>query len=86
MAITITDTSMNSDLVEDTATRRPDGLWTTGGPTLGPARLFDRNQAITALILAEHLALWGSDHHCAHSDAWRAELIDAPYAPEGTPA
>jgi hypothetical protein len=80
MAITITEDRMTSDLTSDHAERNQRGQWITSGPTLGhPARLFDRNQAISALTLAEHLHNWGTHHHCVYSDALRAELQDVRY-------
>ena len=49
MALTITDTEITSDEVGETG-RQEDGLWYVTGH---PGRAFDRNQAITAMTLAE---------------------------------
>jgi hypothetical protein len=81
MALTITDQAMTSDLTTDTATRRDDGRWSVAGPLLGRPRVFDRNQATTAMVLAEHLHTWGAHHRCVHVDAWNAELHTAPSPP-----
>lgn len=53
MALTITDAEITSDEVGETA-RRESGLWYVTGY---PGRAFDRNQAITAMTIAEELAL-----------------------------
>ena len=68
MALTITDAEISSDEVGQTAHRR-DGHWFIAGPPLAssaafdelydltrPSRTFDRNQAISAMTLAEELA------------------------------
>jgi hypothetical protein len=86
MALTITDQTMTSDLTTDTATRRHDGRWDVAGPLLGPPRVFDRNQATTAMILAEHLHTWGAHHRCVHVDAWNAELHTTSSPPAAAPS
>ncbi|WP_406673714.1 hypothetical protein WBK31_33480 [Nonomuraea sp. N2-4H] len=53
MGLTITDTRMTSDGCPNVAELRAGG-WTVTGY---PGRLFDRHQAITAMLLAELLAL-----------------------------
>lgn len=53
MGLTITDTHMTSDGCPNVAVLR-EGGWTVTGY---PGRLFDRDQAITAMLLAELLAL-----------------------------
>ncbi|PRX61430.1 hypothetical protein B0I32_115285 [Nonomuraea fuscirosea] len=53
MGLTITDTHMTSDACPNTAELR-EGGWTVTGR---PGRLFDHHQAITAMLLAELLAL-----------------------------
>lgn len=52
MALTITNTQITSDQVGETASYR-DGFWHV---TSYPGRAMDRNQAITALTLAEERA------------------------------
>lgn len=49
MALTITDTTITSDEVGETG-RQEDGLWYVTGY---PGRAFDRNQAISAMTIAE---------------------------------
>jgi hypothetical protein len=49
MALTITDTEITSDEIGASATSR-DGFWYV---TSHPDKAFDRNQAITAMTLAE---------------------------------
>lgn len=65
MALTVTDTLITSDEVADHAEFRRhraadgSGAWVCSGPVLGPrygAQLFDHNQAITAMSIAEELA------------------------------
>ncbi|MGP3935991.1 hypothetical protein [Nonomuraea sp. KM88] len=82
MSLTITDTQMTSDGCPNVAELRAGG-WTVTGY---PGRLFDRNQAITAMLLAELLALTlpaGRDALLA--TCWRTELditeADGPHAP-----
>ncbi|KAB8190589.1 hypothetical protein FH608_034280 [Nonomuraea phyllanthi] len=83
MGLTITDTHMTSDGCPNVAELRAGG-WTVTGY---PGRLFDRNQAITAMLLAELLALTlpaqGDDELLA--TCWRTELditeADGPHAP-----
>lgn len=87
MSIRITDTRMTSEDFDTVAERQPDGSWTVTG-YLG--RAFDRNQAITAMTLAEALAtnpppdspLW------PHIAVWRTELAtdQADGAPSAVPA
>ena len=52
MALTITDTEITSSDVGETASLR-DGLWFVTG---WPGRAMDRNQAITAMTIAEEQA------------------------------
>ncbi|MEV1002808.1 hypothetical protein [Nonomuraea sp. NPDC050202] len=82
MTLTITDTHMASDGCPNVDELRAGG-WTVTGY---PGRLFDRNQAITAMLLAELLALTlpaGRDALLAA--CWRTELditeADGPHAP-----
>jgi hypothetical protein len=89
--VKISDTEMTSDQTRHTAAVVP-GAVIEGGPTAWgvswlPGRLLLRNQAITAMTIAEVVAtraddlmdnqhkLWG------HIDAWAAELlISGPHA------
>lgn len=62
MALTVDDDAgeMASSRCDMTATRLPDGRWTVSGR---PGTTYDRNQAITALTIAEALADgYPSDH------------------------
>ncbi|MGH3647626.1 MAG: hypothetical protein ACRDTM_10705 [Micromonosporaceae bacterium] len=73
MAIRITDTEMVSDQCGERAYTRDGAVWHVTGH---PGRCFDRNQAITAMTLAEALAANPpeSDRIWWHIHAWRAEL------------
>lgn len=86
MAVRISPTTITSSLdgVTDNAAVRDDGNWNLTSAVLGERWVVSHTQAITALVLAEHLHLWGQDHHCAHSDHWRALLADITTA--GSPA
>lgn len=53
MSLHITDHRITSDEVEATAFAFDDGIWTVIGY---PGRRFGRNQAISAMTLAEELA------------------------------
>ena len=69
MALLITDDRMSSDLCATVATRRDDGRWTvTGRPGA-----YDRNQAITAMTLAEEYAS-GKTIEDPFVQGWEAEL------------
>ncbi|MFG1976446.1 hypothetical protein ACGFJC_44555 [Nonomuraea fuscirosea] len=79
MSLSITDTHMTSDGCPNVAELLAGG-WTVTGY---PGRLFDRNQAITAMLLAELLALTvPTDERLVHG--WRTELgiteTDGPHA------
>ena len=75
MALKITDALITSDKTSDRAEFRPDasadgsGAWIVTGHE---ARLFTRNQAITAMMLAQHLAAGNAED--GRTAAWRAEL------------
>lgn len=88
MAIITTDTTMTSDLEPSAVlTKQCDGLWKiTSYPIdarfLGAA--FSQDQAITALHLAEHLAIWDpgyepgiSKHYCDKIRTWDEALTAA---------
>ncbi|MEU7832875.1 hypothetical protein [Nonomuraea sp. NPDC049129] len=87
MSLSITDTRMTSDGCPNVAELLTGG-WTVTGY---PGRLFDRNQAITAMLLAELLALTlpadGRNALLAH--CWRTELditeADGPHTPTADP-
>jgi hypothetical protein len=69
VTLTIADTEISSDVAGETAHCR-DGLWYVTGY---PGRAMDRNQAITAMMLAERLAAgYGDDDLQVRN--WRAEL------------
>jgi hypothetical protein len=74
MTLHITDCEITSDVpgCEEVARLR-DGLWSVTGY---PGRSFDRNQAITAMTLAEVLALDPPAGHriWLHVRGWRREL------------
>ncbi|TDE33892.1 hypothetical protein E1295_37630 [Nonomuraea mesophila] len=90
MTLTITDTHMTSDDCPNMAELR-DRLWSVTGY---PGRTFDRNQAITAMLLAELLATrqFPEDRTELLAATWRAELglteADGPHTPTAaeTPA
>lgn len=73
MSITITDTTMASSTVPLPARLSPDadgeGTWLV--PWL-PGRLLTRDQATTAMVLAEHVA--AGHGRSPHTEAWAAEL------------
>jgi hypothetical protein len=79
MAITITDDHIKSDVVEDHATINEHGRWVTTGPILddfgNPTNGYSRNQAITAMTLAEHLGIWGTHDTCVFVQTWHKELL-----------
>jgi len=75
MSITFAGTTMVSDTLPVSARFSPDaaadgdGAWVV---SWCPGRLFGRNQAITAMVLAQHVAEGhGRD---AYTEAWAAEL------------
>jgi hypothetical protein len=84
MSLTITDDRITSDEISAYAEFRPNvaasgrGAWVVFFGDAQPAwpyqgRLFDRNQAITAMTLEERLAAgYGEDD--PHVRGWRAEL------------
>ncbi|MDX3101098.1 hypothetical protein [Nonomuraea angiospora] len=71
MGLTITDTHMTSDGCPNVAELHAGG-WTVTGY---PGRLFDRNQAITAMLLAELLALTAG-HDITQADGPHAPTAD----------
>jgi hypothetical protein len=74
MALQITDTRITSTLpdCDDVAVRGPAG-WSVSWL---PGRVLDRDQAITAMVLAEVYTLNPPPEHklWRHVDGWRAEL------------
>jgi hypothetical protein len=78
MAVTITDDDMTSDLVIDCAIKVEEGRWIITGPLLSQLgnrdNGYSRNQAVTAMNLAEHLGTWGNEHWCATLETWHTEL------------
>lgn len=72
MALTITDDRMTSDECDTVATRRPDGRWTV----TGRQGVYDYNQAITAMTLAEWYAA-GKTAADPRVQGWEAELREA---------
>lgn len=85
MSLHITDDAMTSDLTPHTAQRRgaiPEQARLYAGTswwevTWLPGRVLDRNQAITAMILAEYIAAGIGDHTDARwpfIHGWAAEL------------
>lgn len=89
MTVTITDAEMTSDRTTALLVRLPDSdRWVIAAYPVDIRfrfGLFTRDQATTAMAYAEHLAIYDpghtpghSDHHCAHLDAWAAELLTAP--------
>jgi hypothetical protein len=78
MAVTITDQDMTSDLVIDCAIKIEKDRWIMTGPLLGQLgnrdNGYSRNQAITAMNLAEHLGTWGNEHWCPTLETWHTEL------------
>ncbi|GAA3660905.1 hypothetical protein GCM10022224_025360 [Nonomuraea antimicrobica] len=86
MTLSITDTHMTSDDCPNVAELR--GLrWSVTGY---PGRTFDRNQGITAMLLAELLAQrpFPEDRTELLAATWRAELgiteVDGPHTPTAT--
>lgn len=86
MAITITDHEMTSKHTRHTARASADGGWVV---TWLPARTLRHSHAITAMMIAEVLAVHdydGAPLHCdnplwLHIDNWAAELgISGPHA------
>ncbi|WP_433512200.1 hypothetical protein ACQP2T_51980 [Nonomuraea sp. CA-143628] len=83
MTLTITDTHMTSDDCPNMAELRGRRWNVTGFP----GRTFDRNQAITAMLLAELLAQrpFPEDRTELLAAAWRSELgiteADGPHTP-----
>ncbi|MEU8364367.1 hypothetical protein AB0C27_50950 [Nonomuraea sp. NPDC048882] len=79
----MTDTHMTSDNCPNVAELR-DGRWSITGY---PGRTFDRNQAITAMLLAELLTRrpFPQDRTELLAACWRAELgiteADGPHTP-----
>lgn len=78
MSMKITDTVMTSDQTPHKATAGPvangQQFWTV---TWLPGRQLTRNEAITAMILAETVAAGLGDHtdpQWLHIDGWAAEL------------
>ncbi|MCK2221919.1 hypothetical protein MF672_050145 [Actinomadura sp. ATCC 31491] len=86
MTLLITDTHMTSDDCPNVAELQ-DGRWTVTGY---PGRTFDRNQAITAMLLAELLTQrpFPADRIELLAASWRTELgiseADGPHAPTAT--
>jgi len=79
----ISDSEMSSDQTRHTA-RTADGGWTVSWL---PGRVLTRDQAITAMTIAEVVAMheWtidgGADPIWLHVDSWAAELgISGPHA------
>lgn len=87
--LTITETEMTSDTSRHTASV-VSGVTVEGGPTAWavtwlPGRVFTRNQAITAMTLAEVIAVTDLTDNASpvwlHVDGWAAELgITGPHA------
>jgi hypothetical protein len=86
MSVTITDTTMTSDLVTDRATKTEQGRWIITGAFLGQIGNrtggYSRNQAITAMNLAEHLGTWGNEHWCPELEQWHTELTTQDPTPK----
>ncbi|MFD8527212.1 hypothetical protein ACFV0L_07340 [Streptosporangium canum] len=80
MALHITHTIMIDDLSGHCAQRSANGRWSVTGH---PARTFTRDQAITALSIAEALALAPPPDHrlWLFINNWRAELDLPPLDP-----
>ncbi|MFI7125958.1 hypothetical protein ACIBQ1_09710 [Nonomuraea sp. NPDC050153] len=72
MAIEIDDDAgrMSSDECDTVAVRRPDGGWTI----TGRRGVYSRNQAITAMVLAERRAAGATDED-VFVQGWEAELV-----------
>ena len=68
MAVTITDQAMRGTRTPHTAAAAIDGGWSV---TWLPGRTLNRNQAITAMTLAEHA---GRGAACQHVGTWAGEL------------
>lgn len=91
MGTTISDTEMSSDETRHTAAVVP-GAVVEGGPTAWsvswlPGRLLLRNQAITAMTIAEVVAVHADEladngnRWWLHIDGWAAELgLSGPHA------
>ncbi len=82
MALTITDTVIRSDQTTHTALRSKSGRWHVSWL---PGRTVDRNQAITAITLAEVVGARGvrlpGDPIWPFLDNWAAELgLSGPQA------
>ncbi|WP_283139731.1 hypothetical protein [Rhizohabitans arisaemae] len=74
MTLHISDTVMVCEHTGRRAERGADGTWSV----TGFGRRFDRNQAVTALTLAQALAADPGDPIRAHIADWRAELALPP--------
>jgi hypothetical protein len=74
VALTFDDTAglMTSSLCDTTATRQTDGRWTVSGRD----GTYDRNAAITAMLLAERRAA-GAGADDVFVQGWEAELREA---------
>ncbi len=70
MALRITDDRIVSDLCPQVAQRGLCGRWTVTGCT----GTYGRNQAITAMTLAEIRAQGLEDEYGPHIQGWEAEL------------
>ncbi len=72
MTLRISDDEMVSDTCAQTARRLPDGCWVVDGR----AGSYDRNQAITAMTIAEVHArgVGGQEPYCRLLRGWEAEL------------
>jgi hypothetical protein len=80
MAIKIDDTEMASDATQHTACQTPSGAWRV---TWLPGFDLNRNEAITAMVLADHVgnqAITTQDRIWPFVEGWAAELGMSPEA------
>lgn len=75
MSLTITDTRISSDALDDVAIRTHTGQWILGGPFFGPIRPMDRTLALAAFLVADSLMTVHNDGRlCRDCQRWSQAL------------